>query len=69
MQTNATKDYDFTIIIPVFNEEDNMKYLEKKLIAYMPSCPMKACVLFVNDGSKDHSMEYINDICQRNAHC
>lgn len=67
IQTNATKDYDFTIIIPVFNEEDNMKHLEERLVAYLPSCPMKACVLFVNDGSRDHSIEYIKGICQRNA--
>jgi dolichol-phosphate mannosyltransferase len=65
MQTNATEDYEFTIIVPVFNEEDNMEHLGKRLVAYLPTCILRACVLFVNDGSKDCSLKYIKEICQR----
>ena len=55
-----------TIVIPVYNEEDNMYALEKKLTAYLPNCTVKACVLFVNDGSKDSSLDKIKEICDRN---
>ena len=63
---NKTSQYDMTIVIPVYNEEDNMYALEKKLTAYLPDCSVKACVLFVNDGSKDSSLEKIKEICGRN---
>lgn len=68
MPTNKTGEYQFTIIVPVFNEEDNMKAIEEKLTAYLPTSLLKSCVLFVNDGSKDHSEERIKEICRRHPH-
>lgn len=64
---NKTKEYRFTIIVPVFNEEDNIYTLEKRLAAFLPECREKACVLFVDDGSTDSSAERIREICSRNA--
>ena len=58
--------YDFTIIVPVFNEEDNLDRVEKELLAYTKMASKKTCILFVNDGSKDNSQKMIKDICQRN---
>lgn len=58
--------YEFTIIIPVYNEEDNMGRVEKELTEYLSVCTKKAKVLFVNDGSKDNSQALIEAICQRN---
>lgn len=63
---NKTKDYDFTIVVPVFNEEDNLARVEEQLAHYLTICPLKACVLLVNDGSKDSSLQKIKDICARN---
>lgn len=65
---NRTASYDLTIIVPVYNEEDNMAALEEKLSAYLPKAKCPACVLFVNDGSKDNSLEGIRTICGRNEH-
>lgn len=62
---NKTSNYDFTIVVPVYNEEDNMDMLEERLGAFLPSSLRKACVLFVNDGSRDRSLERIKDICSR----
>ena len=62
---NKTGNYQFTIAIPVFNEEDNLKALEEALAAYLPTCPMKACVLLVNDCSTDSSLEMIRAMCSR----
>ncbi len=62
---NKTKDYDFTIIVPVYNEEDNMSRVEQELSAYVAQASMKACVLFVNDGSSDHSLALLKEICGR----
>lgn len=59
-------DYKFTIIVPVYNEEDNLERVEKELLAYSKIAIMSTCILFVNDGSKDKSQELIEDICHRN---
>lgn len=65
---NKTADYDLTVIVPIYNEEDNMAALEKAFQSYLPTAACLACVLFVNDGSKDNSGERICEICARNPH-
>ncbi len=67
MAMNLTSNYDFTIVVPVYNEEDNIARLEKELAAFLPQSSRKACVLFVNDGSRDGSLALIKDVCGRNA--
>lgn len=58
--------YDFTIIVPVYNEEENLERVEKELLAYTAIATKKTSILFVNDGSKDKSQKLIEAICQRN---
>ncbi|GGW33682.1 glycosyltransferase family 2 protein [Arenibacter certesii] len=58
--------YEFTIIVPVYNEEENLERVEKELGDYLTICTKKAKILFVNDGSKDRSQEIIEAICNRN---
>lgn len=60
---NHTSDYQFTIIIPVFNEEENISTLEEKLSLFLPKSLYRSCVLFVNDGSRDTSLERIKTVC------
>lgn len=54
-----------TIIVPVYNEEDNLLRVEKELATYLDTCNARADVLLVNDGSSDKSQEVILEICQR----
>jgi len=65
---NKTANYELTIVIPVFNEEDNIFALEQKLAGFVSQSWLSACVLFVNDGSTDHSRERILEICNRQKH-
>lgn len=58
--------YEFTIIVPVYNEEDNLERVETELLAYTKISSKKTAILFVNDGSKDKSQELIEAICERN---
>ncbi len=58
----------FTIIVPVYNEKDNLHRVEKELSQYIKDCPISASILFVNDGSTDGSQKIIEHICTKNKH-
>lgn len=62
---NNTNNYTLTIIVPIYNEEDNMSVLEMRLSSYLKHAAVSACVLFINDGSKDSSLQRIVEICDR----
>lgn len=58
--------YEFTIIVPVYNEDENLERVENELLAYTKIATKKTSILFVNDGSKDNSQALIEAICSRN---
>ena len=58
--------YKLTIIVPVYNEEDNLERVETELLNYINIASVPTCILFINDGSKDKSQTMIEDICNRN---
>ena len=58
--------YEFTIIVPVYNEEDNLNRVEKEFLEYIKIASKKTKILFVNDGSKDNSQSIIERICANN---
>lgn len=62
---NKSESYQLTIIVPLYNEEDNIAALENKLSGFLPHALCPACVLFVNDGSSDSSLEQIKKVCER----
>ncbi|WP_352421576.1 glycosyltransferase family 2 protein [Proteiniphilum sp.] len=68
MEKNETSQFAFTIIVPVYNEIENIGRLEEKLQHFLPESLYPACVLFVNDGSSDGSKERIHTVCERNNH-
>lgn len=55
---------EFTIIIPVYNEEENIKRLADTLHAYISKASVPSELLFVDDGSKDNSLTAIQDACR-----
>ena len=63
---NRTGKYAFTIVVPVYNEEESISQLEEKLRSFLPHSLYKTAVLFVNDGSTDQSGSRIQKICERN---
>jgi len=60
--------YQFTIIVPLYNEEANLERVEKELLAYIGIASKKTKVLFVNDGSTDRSQVLVEAICDRQEH-
>lgn len=57
--------YQFTIIVPIYNEEENLERLEKELSNYSKIASYPCCILLVNDGSHDNSQKKIEEICAR----
>lgn len=60
-------DFELTVIIPVFNEEDNLERVYQELNQFMEFAKKKTKVLFVNDGSSDGSLTKIKEICTRSG--
>lgn len=63
---NRTRDYRFTVVIPVYNEEENIFVLEKKIRLFLQKSIFPTCVVLVNDGSTDHSLSLMKEVCERN---
>lgn len=63
---NHTSEYDFTIVCPVYNEQENIARLEERFRGYLPAASRRTCVLFVDDGSTDGSSDLLKRMCGRN---
>ena len=63
---NRTQEYELTVVVPVYNEVESLPRVERAMREWLPTSPIKACVLMVNDGSKDGSLELMREICARN---
>lgn len=60
-------EYEFTIVVPLYNEEPNLLRVEQELDNYLKKAPLKTCVLFVEDGSTDGSLQLVQEISRRNT--
>lgn len=54
---------ELTIVVPVYNEEDNIPRVAEALRAYLDKAAVPAKVLFVNDGSTDAGGELLDEVC------
>lgn len=61
---HALSMYEFTILVPVYNEEENIQRLGRELNTYLKTASKRTSVLFINDGSSDSSQTEIEDICK-----
>ncbi|MBN1146713.1 MAG: glycosyltransferase family 2 protein [Anaerolineales bacterium] len=57
-----------SVVIPVFNEEDNLPILYRRLTTVLASCEPNYEIVFVNDGSRDHSGELMQALAAQDAH-
>lgn len=60
--------HQLTIIVPLFNEEENLLRVEQKLGEYAENSSIPVKVLLVNDGSTDDSLRMVKEICERSSH-
>lgn len=57
---------DISVVIPVFNEETNLPVLYERLVNSVTSISNEYELIFVNDGSKDNSLNVIKALSLKN---
>jgi glycosyltransferase involved in cell wall biosynthesis len=57
---------ELSIIIPVYNEEENLLRVQEAFEQYFKIAKIPSKVIFINDGSKDKSLQVIREINKAN---
>jgi len=58
---------ELSVVVPVFNEEENIPELYRRLLPVLEGCVSSFEVLFVDDGSRDRSWELVRDLAGRDG--
>jgi glycosyltransferase involved in cell wall biosynthesis len=64
--TDIIKKRSLSIIIPVYNEEDNIFPLFEDLMVVLNSLDCKFEILFINDASKDKTAQKLDELADKN---
>jgi glycosyltransferase involved in cell wall biosynthesis len=59
---------DLSVVIPVYNEADNLDALHERLHAVLPRLSLAYEILFVDDGSVDRSPEVLRKLASLDPH-
>jgi polyisoprenyl-phosphate glycosyltransferase len=54
-----------SLVLPIYNEEEVIPELDKRLQEFLAKLALPAEVVFVNDGSRDRSMELLREAAER----
>ena len=63
--TGAT--VDLSVVLPVYNEADNLPILWEELVAVLPGVASAAEVIFVDDGSTDGSADVVEGLAKTDS--
>ena len=64
-QRSQTRTVDLSIVIPIFNEEDNIEPMLEQLFDVVAGLPQRTEVIAVNDGSRDGSLARLREAAKR----
>jgi dolichol-phosphate mannosyltransferase len=56
---------ELSVVIPVFNEREVLDELHDRLTAFLSSLAIDWEVIFIDDGSRDGSLDKLNELCGR----
>ncbi len=57
-----------SIVVPIFNEQDNIQELYKRVTAVLKTLPYAYEIIFVDDGSKDATPQCVKQLVDQDAH-
>ena len=59
-----------SVIVPCFNEEEVLPLFHKEVHSHLQQIEnIDYEILFINDGSKDHTLDIIRMLCKKDTHC
>jgi len=59
---------DLSLVIPLYNEEENIRELHKKLTETLSKLPISYEIIYVDDGSADNTLKYLEEIQKGDPH-
>ncbi len=62
MSFSAAREHEISIVIPVFNETDNLAQLHRELCEVAVRCDYRLQIIFIDDGSTDATWQRITDV-------
>ncbi len=68
MEEKVREKVELSIVIPIYNEEENLPILYEKLKKVLDSLGKSYEIIFVNDGSTDRSWEIIKELAEKDPH-
>ncbi|MCK5428458.1 MAG: glycosyltransferase family 2 protein [Anaerolineales bacterium] len=60
--TQTSSNYDLSVVIPVFNEEQNLKPLYQELMTVLEELGLSYEIIFIDDGSQDTSYQVLKEL-------
>lgn len=64
----ANYPYDLSVVLPVYNEEENLKPLHDELEDRLRQMDVRYQIIYVDDGSRDNSREVLKEITKASPH-
>ena len=58
---------ELSIVVPLFNEQENIRELHRRVSESIASLGRTYELVFVNDGSRDHTAEIANELARRDG--
>lgn len=55
---------DVSVVVPAFNEEDNLRPMHARLTAALESCCASHEIIFIDDGSRDQTLAIMRDLAR-----
>ncbi|MEC4803742.1 MAG: glycosyltransferase family 2 protein [Jaaginema sp. PMC 1079.18] len=66
MMSSTAERVELSIVVPVYNEEQNLDYLFERLEAVVENLKMSCEIVCINDGSRDDTLRYLIAHHERN---
>ena len=66
MDTKRSTRKSLSIVVPFFNEEENIRFLSNEIVESLEKIDCEWKIIFVNDGSSDNSLEVMQAVAAEN---